>query len=263
MSEIKAQVYGDPRPAQALAPFHAWARTHEPGWTYAAVRVLLTPIALALYRTRAIDRHNVPAEGPVILAPNHFSNMDHFFCGVYLRRQIRFMAKSQFFGNNAALSYLFRNAGHFPVRRGHADEEAFVTAHAILERGGCVGMYAEGGRSRTGGLGEPRPGIGRLALESGVPVVPVAIHGSSAVRQWRRGRFPPIRVRYGEPLTLDRVEAPTREQSEAAAREIFDRVRALYAALDAGTRKGTKRAPGDAWKRHPTPRPIVAGGRCR
>jgi 1-acyl-sn-glycerol-3-phosphate acyltransferase len=240
MSEIREQVYRDPRPAESMAPFHEYARTHDPGWTYPAVRVLLTPVAVLLYRTRALGRGNVPAEGGFILAPNHFSNMDHFFCGVYLRRQIRFMGKSQFFGNNPALSYLFRNAGHFPVRRGANDLEAFTTANSILERGGCVGMYAEGGRSRTGGLGEPRSGIGRLALESGAPVVPTAIHGSLAVRGWRRGRFPRITVSYGEPLTFDRVGAPTREQSADAAHRIFDRVRALYAALEASsTRSGS------------------------
>ena len=234
MSEIREQVYRDPRPAEAMRPFHEWARTHEPGWTYTAVRIVLTPVALGLYRTRAIGRDNVPASGGFILAPNHFSNMDHFFCGVYLRRRIRFMSKSQFFGNNPALSYLFRVAGHFPVRRGHHDDEAFVTAHSILWRGGCVGMYAEGGRSRTGGLGEPRPGIGRLALESGAPVVPTAIHGSLAVRQWRRGRFPRITVAYGEPLVFDQVSEPSREQQAEAAGEIFGRVRALYAEIEAG-----------------------------
>lgn len=232
MSELRPQAYRDERPAEALAPYHAWARTHAPGWTYTAVRILLTPVALLLYRTRAIGRDNVPAAGGFVLAPNHFSNMDHFFCGVYLRRRIRFMSKSQFFGGNPALSYLFRVSGHFPVRRGVQDEEAFTTAHAILARGECVGMYAEGGRSRSGGLGEPRPGIGRLALESGAPVVPVAIHGSIAVRQWRRGRFPRITVRYGEPITLERVAAPTREQQLAAAHEIFSRVRAMYEELD-------------------------------
>jgi 1-acyl-sn-glycerol-3-phosphate acyltransferase len=168
----------------------------------------------------------------VILAPNHFSNMDHFFCGVFLRRRIRFMTKSQFFGNNPALSYLFRVSGHFPVRRGHHDDEAFATAHSILERGGCVGMYAEGGRSRSGGLGDPRPGIGRLALESGAPIVPVAIHGSYDVRQWRRGRFPRITVAYGEPLALDPVKEPSRERQLAAAQQIFERVRELYSALE-------------------------------
>lgn len=231
MTEIRAQVYRDERPAEALAPFHAWARAHEPGWTYTLVRVLLTPVALGLYRARQRGRRNVPATGAMILAPNHFSNMDHFFCGVFLRRRIRFMSKSQFFGNNPVLSYLFRVSGHFPVRRGHHDGEAFATAHAILARGGCVGMYAEGGRSRSGGLGEPRPGIGRLALESGVPVVPVAIHGSAGVRGWKRGRFPRITVSYGEPLALDPVTEPTREQQLAAAEQIFARVRALYSAL--------------------------------
>jgi 1-acyl-sn-glycerol-3-phosphate acyltransferase len=231
--QIKPQVYVDPRPPEALAPFHEWARTREPGWTYTAVRIVLTPLVLAAYRTRAVNRSNVPASGAFILAPNHFSNMDHFFCGVYLRRQIRFMSKSQFFGNSPLISYLFRVSGHFPVRRGHSDEEAFVTAHSILARGGCVGVYAEGGRSRSGGLGEPRPGIGRLALESGVPVVPVAIHGSLAVRQWRRGRFPRVTVSYGESLTLPRTAAPNRAQQLEAAPLIFERVRALYEALDA------------------------------
>jgi len=231
MTELRAQVYRDDRPAAALAPFHAWARANEPGWTYTLVRILLTPVALGLYRARQRGRRNVPGTGAVILAPNHFSNLDHFFCGVFLRRRIRFMSKSQFFGNDPVLSYVFRVSGHFPVRRGHQDDEAFATAHSILARGGCVGLYAEGGRSRSGGLGQPRPGIGRLALESGVPVVPVAIHGSSGVRGWRRGRFPRITVSYGEPLALDPVKEPTREQQLAAAEQIFERVRALYSAL--------------------------------
>ncbi len=231
--ELRPQVYEDQRPAEAMLAFHAWARTHEPGWTYTAVRILLTPVAVLLYRTRATGRANVPTTGGFILAPNHFSNLDHFFCGVYLRRRIRFMSKSQFFGNSPLLSYVFRVSGHFPVRRGHRDDEAFATARSILAGGGCVGMYAEGGRSRSGGLGEPRPGIGRLALESGAPVVPVAIHGSHEVRQWRRGRFPGITVSYGEPLRLERCPDPTREQQLAAAEEIFARVRVLYAAAAA------------------------------
>jgi 1-acyl-sn-glycerol-3-phosphate acyltransferase len=127
---------------------------------------------------------------------------------------------------------VFRVSGHFLVRRGHSDHEAFRTAHSILARGGCVGIYAEGGRSRTGGLGEPRPGIGRLALESGARVVPVAIHGSSAVRGWRRGRFPRITVSYGTPLALERNPAPSREEEVAASERIFDRVRDLYQALE-------------------------------
>jgi 1-acyl-sn-glycerol-3-phosphate acyltransferase len=233
---IKEQVYDDPRAAEAMQRYHAWAREHEPGWIYGAVRLLLTPIVLVLYRTRSVGRNNVPASGAIILAPNHFSNLDHFFVGVWLRRKIRFMSKSQFFGGNPLLSYVFRVAGHFPVRRGHNDEEAFLTAHSVLARGGCVGMYAEGGRSRSGGLGKPRPGVGRLALESGVPVVPVAIYGSDAVRQWRRARFPKVTVSFGEPLRFDRVSAPSREQALAAANTIFAHVGELYAAMGGSVR---------------------------
>jgi len=229
---LPAQVYRDERSADEMAPAHAWARSHDPGWTYSAVRIVMTPMALALYRCRAVGIESIPSAGPMILAPNHFSNLDHFFAGVHLRRQIRFMTKSQFFAGNAALDYLFRVSGHFPVRRGHDDDAAFTTAHSILAREGCVGIYAEGGRSRTGGLGEPRRGVGRLALESGVPVVPAAIQGSGEARGWTRGRFPRVTVRYGARFSFDRVIEPTREAQKAAAEEIFDRVRELYAATD-------------------------------
>jgi 1-acyl-sn-glycerol-3-phosphate acyltransferase len=242
MADIKPQVYKDPRPPEEFARYHEWARTHKPGWTYELVRMILTPVAIGPYRCRAIGTENIPASGPVILAPNHFSNLDHFFTGVYIRRHIQFLAKSQLFGKSRILTYVFRVGGVFPIRRGHHDDEAFATAHSILDRGGCVLIYAEGGRSRTGGLGEPRPGVGRLALESGVPVIPVAIHGSQGVRKWRKLRFPKVTVQYGEPLRLDAVSAPTREQQQAAAEQVFARVREMYTELDRTGRSGVIKA---------------------
>jgi 1-acyl-sn-glycerol-3-phosphate acyltransferase len=231
MSELKPQRYRETRPAEEFQYLHEWARTHDAGWTYDFVRVLITWVTAFVYRTRAISVANVPA-GPVILAPNHFSNMDHFFAGTYIRRRIRFMAKSQMFGNNAILDYIYRVGGVFPVMRGHHDEETFITAHSILDRGGCVLVYAEGGRSRSEGLGEAKPGVGRMALESGVPVVPVAIHGSKGVRGWKRLSFPKVTVQYGEPMRFEVVQRPTREEQLDAAHEIFDRVKAMYRALD-------------------------------
>ena len=115
--------------------------------------------------------------------------MDHFFIGLYLRRKVRFMAKSQMFGP-PVLTYIYKHGGVFPVRRGHHDEEAFKTAFTILDQGEMLLVYAEGGRSRSGELGEVKPGIGRIALESGAPVVPVAIHGSAKVRRWKRLPLP-------------------------------------------------------------------------
>lgn len=235
MSELKPQVYKDPRPAEYFTRFHERARTRDPDFVYELVRLILTPVMLFFYRTACIQVDNVPRSGPVLLSPNHFSQMDHFFCGMYLRRKIRFMAKSQLFGNRI-LNWIFFHGGVFPVRRGHGDQEAFITAHSILDRGGCVLMYAEGGRSRSRNLGEPKPGIGRLALESGVPVVPIAIHGSADVRGWKRFRFPKVTVQYGEPMTFERVEAPTKEQSAEAAQKIFNSVRDMYVGLEENSR---------------------------
>ena len=95
-------------------------------------------------------------------------------------------------------------------------------------------MYCEGGRSRTGKLAErAKPGIGRLALETGAPVVPVAIHGCRSVRNWKRLQFPKVTVQYGEPMRCERVAEPTREQQQAAADEMFAEIKGLYAELEA------------------------------
>jgi len=237
MADLKPQVYKDSRPPEEFQHFHDWIRTHRPGWTYELVRMFFTPILWFVYRGRVLGTRNVPEQGAFIIAPNHFSHLDHFFTGVFIRRKIQFMAKSQLYGN-PVLDYIFRVGGVFPVLRGRHDQEAFITAHTILARGGCVGMYCEGGRSRTGELGEAKPGVGRLVLESGAPVVPVAIHGSSGVRGWKRLRFPKVTIQFGEPISFRRVEAPTREEQQATSEAIFERVKAMYAVLEAEGRTG-------------------------
>jgi 1-acyl-sn-glycerol-3-phosphate acyltransferase len=229
MAEMKPQVYKDPRPAQYFTEFHLAARKGA-GWTYTFARLVVTLPTILIYRVRAIGTANVPRKGALVLAPNHFSQMDHFFVGIYLRRKIRFMAKSQLFGP-PVLTYIYKHGGVFPVRRGHKDEEAFKTAYELLDQGEMLLVYAEGGRSRSGEMGEPKPGVGRIALESGVPIVPVAIHGSARVRGWKRLRFPKVTIEFGEPLAFAIEGEPSRERQLEAATEIFDRVRDLYAGL--------------------------------
>ncbi len=238
--EMKPQVYKDPRPAEMFTRFHQSARRGV-GWAYDFCRVILTLPTILIYRARAISVENVPRSGPVILTPNHFSQWDHFFAAVYLPRKLQFMAKSQLF-TNPIIKFIFYRGGVFPVRRGHNDQEAFKTAEAILDRGGTVLMYAEGGRSRTGDLGEPKRGGGKLALESGAPGVPVAIHGSAYVRGWRRLRFPKVTMQYGEPMSFPVKEDPSREEQQQVANQIFDQVRAMYVALEEKGRKGVLRS---------------------
>jgi len=229
VAEMKPQVYRDERPAEYFDQFHAAARKGV-GWTYALVRAIVSLPTLLIYRTHAIGVENVPKSGALILAPNHFSQMDHFFVGLYLRRHVRFMAKSQMFGP-PVLTYIYKHGGVFPVRRGHRDEESMKTALTILDQGGMLLVYAEGGRSRSGKLGEVKPGIGRIALESGAPVVPVAIHGSEGVRRWRKFRFPKVTVQFGEPIGFPTEEAPGRERQLEVAEKTFAPVREMYGAL--------------------------------
>jgi 1-acyl-sn-glycerol-3-phosphate acyltransferase len=145
------------------------------------------------------------------------------------------MAKSQMFGA-PVLTYIYKHGGVFPVRRGDHDEEAIKTAAAILDQDEMLLVYAEGGRSRSGKLKEVKPGIGRIALESGAPVVPVAIQGSERVRRWKRLSFPKVTVQFGEPQSFPAEGAPSRERQLEVAEQIFAPVRAMYEEL--ATRSG-------------------------
>jgi 1-acyl-sn-glycerol-3-phosphate acyltransferase len=239
--QLKPQVYKDPRPKEYFDRFHELVRAHEPeAKVYEVVRVGTVLGALIAFQARGIDTYKVP-NGPVILAPNHASSMDHFFTGAFIRRRVQFMGKSQIFKGIG--EWVFSHGGVFPVRRGYQDEEAFLTAFKILERGGAVVMYCEGGRSRTGRLAdEARPGIGRIALESGAPVVPVAILGSYQVRNWKRLRFPKVTVLFGEPFSFEVVRQTSREQQQQAADYIFARLKALHDELERLGHRGARRA---------------------
>ncbi len=230
-----------PRPKEYFDAFHERARTREPDGVYEAVRVFTSLYAYTLLRARAIAVENVPGSGGVILAPNHFSFMDHFLMGCYIRRKVRYMAKSQLF--KPPMETVYTHGGVFPVRRGARDEETFITARTILERGGAITMYCEGGRSRTGKVAEQaKRGIGRLALETGAPVVPIAIYGSSRIRNWKRLQFPKVTIQYGEPIRWEAIADPEREQQQSVADQILVEIRRLYAGLEEHGRKGVIRS---------------------
>jgi 1-acyl-sn-glycerol-3-phosphate acyltransferase len=247
---VKPQVYKDPRPAEHFTRFHERVRRGPADAMYRIVRIVLTPYLLLFYRARVIDTDKIPTEGPTIIVPNHFSFLDHFFVAAFIRREVNFMAKSQLF--KPPLQFVYTHGGVFPVLRGRRDEEAFETARAVLGRGGVIVMYIEGGRSRTGRLGEPKPGVGKLALESGAAVVPTAIAGTAKVRNWKKLQFPKVTVQYGDPIRFEQVEEPSRDQSQAASEVVFAAIETLYYGLqENGRRKAVKaaRAARDAARR--------------
>jgi glycerol-3-phosphate dehydrogenase (NAD(P)+) len=203
-----------------LGRYHA--RTRRRGvnkLVYLVVRAVLEPAIRLWFRLSSRGHRNIP-DGGVIVAANHRSFLDPFVIGVCLRRPIYFVAKKELFDNR--LQAWFLNClGAFPVRRGESDEESVRTALELLERGQAVVIFPEGTRIRSGSLAKPKRGVGRMALESGAPVVPVALTGTERARS-RGLRIKPVKVslRFGRALTFPRVEGP----SPALAREVTERI---------------------------------------
>ena len=202
------------------AALHARARNKGVNpLIYWLVRAVLQPFFHLYFRMSRIGREHVP-DGPVILCSNHRSFLDPFVIATIARRPLYYVAKEELFFNRFN-GWLLNNLGAFPVRRGASDEDMVETAKAILARGDAVLIFAEGTRIRPGALGRPRRGVGRLALETGAPVVPVAVIGTEAVRKGWRIRPHKVRIRVGAPLTFPMVQAPSRTLAAAVTDRIW------------------------------------------
>ena len=190
---------------------------------YWLTRAVFQPFAHLYWRLSRIGREHIPTSGPVIFASNHRSFLDPFVIGTIARRPLYYVAKQELFRHRLAGWYL-NSLGAFPVNRGAGDGDMLETARAILGRGDCVLIFAEGTRIRPGALGRPKRGLGRLALETGAPVVPVAVMGTEAVRKGWRIRPHKVRIRIGRPLTFPKVESPSPQLAAAVTDRVWPNV---------------------------------------
>jgi glycerol-3-phosphate dehydrogenase (NAD(P)+) len=186
---------------------------------YWTLRSILVPAFVIYCRMQRIGRQHLPKSGPLLLASNHRSFMDPFVIGMLVRRPVYYMAKRELFERRWQ-AWILNALGAFPVDRGTGDAAAMDTARAILRRGDCVVVFPEGTRVRRGPLREPKRGIGRLALETGAPVAPVAVFGTEDVRRGWRIRPRKIRVRAGRPLLF----GATGDSSPALAAGVTERI---------------------------------------
>ncbi|MCW3040024.1 MAG: 1-acylglycerol-3-phosphate O-acyltransferase [Solirubrobacterales bacterium] len=190
---------------------------------YWLVRASFQSFFHVYFRLSRIGREHIPQSGPVIFAANHRSFLDPFVIATMVRRPMYYVAKRELF--LPRLQGWFLNAlGAFPIDRGNADEDAMSTARAILERGDCVLIFPEGTRVRPGALGRPKRGVGRLALETGAPIVPVAVIGTERVRRGWRIRPHKIRIRAGRAMQFPQVDKPSAELAGAVTDRIWPNV---------------------------------------
>src|ERR1700716_325322 len=147
--------------------------------TYWLFKAVLTPVLRFFYRVRVEGLEHVPAKGPVIMASNHVSFSDSIFLPLVLRRRVTFVAKAEYF-EDPKTAWFFRAMGQIPIKRegGSASQRALEAAREVLDAGDLFGIYPEGTRSPDGRLYKGHTGIARLALQSHVPVIAVAMIGT-------------------------------------------------------------------------------------
>jgi 1-acyl-sn-glycerol-3-phosphate acyltransferase len=183
-------------------------------WYWLFKYVFLGPLLTLMGRPKVEGLHHIPSSGPAILASNHLAVMDSFFLPLVVRRRITFLAKAEYFTGTGLKGWFhrwfFNAAGQVPIDRTDADaaQAALNTAERLLGEGKLLGMYPEGTRSPDGRLYKGKTGLARLALETGVPVIPVAMIGTNVVNPPGTSmlRFGRVTVRFGKPMDFSRFE---------------------------------------------------------
>lgn len=183
-------------------------------WYWLFKYVLIGPVLRLLGRPRIEGLDHLPRTGPVILASNHLAVVDSLYLPLAVPRRITFLAKSEYFTTPGIKGrfnkFFYSAAGQVPIDRsgGEAAQAALRTATRVLEDGNVLGLYPEGTRSPDGRLYKGKTGLARIALETGVPVIPVAMIGTDVMNPIGSKSYRPtkITVRLGEPLDFSRYE---------------------------------------------------------
>ena len=198
--------------------------------------VLLGPLLRLLYRPRVTGLENIPETGPAILASNHLSFSDSFFLPLVCPRRITFLAKAEYFNGKGFKGWFsrmfFTGVGQVPIDRSGASaaEDALTTGLRILGQGDLLGIYPEGTRSPDGRLYRGKTGVARMALEAGVPVIPVAMIDTEKIQPIgsKVPRVMRVGIRIGAPLDFSRYEGM--ENDRFVLRSMADEI--MYELMD-------------------------------
>lgn len=214
----------DTPPPDYFFKFHERARTKGVNkFMYWLAWCILFPFFRTYFRLNRIGREHVPTDGPIIFASNHRSFLDPFIIGAMTKRPLFYVAKMELF-QKPLQGWFLNSLGAIPVMRDQSDQELLTTVRAILDRGDSIVIFPEGTRVRPGSLGRPRRGVGRFALETGVPIVPIALIGTETIRRGWRIRPHKVSIRAGDPLVFPQTENPSRDLAVEVTNRIWPRV---------------------------------------
>ena len=153
-----------------------------------------------MFRPKIIGSENLPASGGFILSANHVSNWDPPILATFIEREVCYMAKEELF-KNPIFAATIRALHVFPVKRGAADKNAIKNAVKVLKGGGCLGLFPEGTRSKTGKIGKAESGVSLIAAMTKAPIIPAAIVNTDKIFS-AEIKFPRLAVVYGKPMTF-------------------------------------------------------------
>ena len=197
-------------------------------WFYYVTKAMIRALLFLFTRWRVQGKENILRQGPLLIVANHLNLADPALLGVSIDRKMIFMAKEELFRSRFS-SYLLRNLGTFPVRRGIPDRKAFNQAEYWLTQGMALVMFPEGRRSQDARLQSGFPGSARIASRIGVPILPVGISGTERIKGkiwWFRR--PKITVNIGHPFCLPAASSKlTRVELARLANSVMARIAEL------------------------------------
>ena len=233
-------------------------------WKFCFVALTaLRPLFCAL---KIEGAENVPRQGGAVLACNHPGGMDSFVLGMASPRQVFYMAKRELFNIHPVVSFLLHRIGAFPINRGAHDTAAIQYSVDLLKQGRVLGMFPEGTRNRGKPMRRGKSGAVRIAIDAGVPVVPVAVQGIPHLhRNWYNPfKRTKLSVQFGQPVkfppgTMEDVQEYTTEIMLDVARMMPPELRGHYEEALASPQDRTPTSPQPAEPLNPAARDLATG----
>lgn len=191
---------------------------------YTFGKIVCRPVFKLLYRYKVVNKHSIPNDSGYLIACNHLSYSDPVLLGLSQKRRMFFMAKSELF-RNKFFAGLIKSLGAFPVERGAGDGKAIYTAEQLLQEGNLLTIFIEGGRSKNGELMRPRSGAALVALQTGIPIVPVCITITGNPKHLFSKRV----IHFGTPMTAEELglNEGSRQELRHASEKLMGKIKEL------------------------------------